>query len=198
MDVRIIAATHRDLEAAVRAGTFRSDLYYRLNVFPIVVPPLRERLEDIPVLVETLVRELGTHMRKRIDAVDRASLAALAGYTWPGNVRELRNVLERAMILASEPTLTVTVPQTFPSSPVVPAAPAAPVAPVAPAAPLETPVRPAARDLRDVEREHILRVLEETGWRVRGPNGAAELLGLRPTTLEARMEKLGIRRPRRQ
>jgi transcriptional regulator with GAF, ATPase, and Fis domain len=103
VDVRIIAATHRDLEAASREGTFRSDLYYRLNVFPIVVPPLRERREDIPALVETLVEELGDSMRKRFVSIDAASIDALARYAWPGNIRELRNVVERAMILAPGP-----------------------------------------------------------------------------------------------
>jgi len=176
VDVRIIAATNRDLDAAVREGTFRSDLYYRLNVFPIVVPPLRERREDIPVLVEMLVDELGASMRKRIDSVDRASLEALARYDWPGNIRELRNVLERAMIISPQPTLVVAPPVTH-----VTAAPGA--------------TRVAGRDLRNLEREHILQVLEETGWRIRGKGGAAQVLGLKPTTLEGRMERLGIRRP---
>ena len=180
VDVRIIAATNRDLEAAVRAGKFRSDLYYRLNVFPIVVPPLRERREDIPVLVETLVDELGALMRKRIDSVDRASIEALTRYHWPGNVRELRNVLERAMILASGPSLSVAPPPSPATAPAVATA------------------SPVSLDMRDVEREHVLRVLEAANWKVRGANGAAEVLGLKPTTLEARIAKLGIRRPNRR
>ncbi len=110
VDVRIIAATHRDLAASVRAGTFRSDLFYRLNVFPIVVPPLRERREDLESLVAGFVEELGAGMRKRFDQVDRASLDALRRYDWPGNIRELRNVVERAMILSSGPVLKVQVP----------------------------------------------------------------------------------------
>jgi transcriptional regulator with GAF, ATPase, and Fis domain len=176
VNVRIIAATNRDLEAAVREGTFRSDLYYRLNVFPIAVPPLRERREDIPALVETLVEELGAPMRKRFSTVDAASLEALVRYNWPGNVRELRNVIERAMILASGPTLTVSPPPSIVIEP----------SPTADAA---------SGDLRSLERAHILRVLEQTGWRIRGKNAAAATLGLKPTTLEARMTKLGIRRP---
>ena len=139
------------------------------------MPPLRERLEDIPELVETLVEELGGVMRKRFTSIERASLEALARYDWPGNVRELRNVLERAMILATGPTLTV----------------APPVRP--PRTPGQT--RAASSDLHDLEREHILRVLEQTGWRIRGKNAAADALGLKPTTLEARMAKLGIHRP---
>jgi formate hydrogenlyase transcriptional activator len=181
VDVRIVAATNRDLEAAVRQGAFRSDLYYRLNVFPIVVPPLRERLEDIPTLATTLVEELGGAMRKRFTSVDRASLEALARYHWPGNVRELRNVLERAMILAPGPTLTVSPP--FPTRSV-------------PAAGTVEPAGAASRDLRQLERAHILRVLEESGWRIRGKGAAADLLGLKPTTLEGRMASLGIQRPR--
>jgi len=179
VDVRIIAATHRDLEAAVRHGTFRTDLYYRLNVFPIRVPPLRERLEDLPLLVEQLVEDLGRSMRKRFTSVERGSLEALARYPWPGNVRELRNVLERAMILSPGPTLTVNPPV---------------------AAILTDHVGAMAdgaddRDLTHLERDHILRVLDETGWRIRGKKAAAEVLGLKPTTLEARMVKLGIHRP---
>jgi transcriptional regulator with GAF, ATPase, and Fis domain len=183
VNVRIIAATNRDLEAAVQQGTFRADLYYRLNVFPIRVPPLRERLEDLPLLVEQLVEELGRTMRKRFTAVEPASLEALAQYPWPGNVRELRNVLERAMILSPGPTLTVDPPN-------------APVLTVQ--AGRMADAKADDRDLLHFERDHILRVLEETGWRIRGRKAAAEVLGLKPTTLEARMARLGINRPRGQ
>jgi len=170
-DVRIIAATNRDLEQAVTDGNFRADLYFRLAVFPVVVPPLRERPEDIPLLVRAIVDEVGRKMGKRIDAIDEGSLAALQRYAWPGNVRELRNVVERAIILSGEGTLRIERP--------LPRAKAAAVSLM----------------LEDVERSHILRVLEQAGWRIRGTEGAAEVLGLPPTTLEARMTKLGIRRP---
>lgn len=180
VDVRIIAATNRDLEADVRAGLFRSDLYYRLNVFPIVVPPLRERREDIPHLVEMLVREVGEGMRKHFESVDPDSLRALTDYDWPGNVRELRNVLERAMILTSGRTLWVDPPRS-----VRQAEDASPSEPTG------------ARALKALEREHIIRVLQGTGWRIRGKGGAAEVLGVKPTTLEARMQRLNIRRPGR-
>ncbi len=175
VDVRIIAATNRDLEAAVRDGTFRSDLYYRLNVFPIIIPPLRERPEDIPVLIETLVDELSPVMRKRFDSIERASMEALVQYRWPGNVRELRNILERAIIVATGRSLTVAQPHSISSTSVAPAA--------------------SSDTLVDLEREHIIRVLEQTGWRVRGKGAAADLLGLKPTTLEARMVRLSIHRP---
>lgn len=183
VDVRIIAATNRDLEADVRAGRFRSDLYYRLNVFPIVVPPLRERREDIPDLVEMLVRDVGESIRKHVDSVDPESLHALAEYDWPGNVRELRNVLERAMILSSGRRLIVERPQSSrPAS-----SPADLTASAAGSG--------GGRSLQAIEREQIVRVLGETGWRIRGQGGAAEILGLKPTTLEGRMRRLGIRRP---
>ena len=177
VDVRIIAATNRSLEQAVRDGTFRADLYYRLNVFPIVVPPLRERREDIPALIGQLVDELGAAIAKPVDSVAKASVDALMHYDWPGNVRELRNVLERAMILANGPVLAVDLPASAGPSP---------------------SGRPeeAAGELQDVERQHILRVLAQTGWRIRGKQAAAEVLGLKPTTLEARMKRLGIRRPK--
>jgi formate hydrogenlyase transcriptional activator len=172
VDVRIIAATNQDLEAAVRAGRFREDLYYRLNVFPIIIPPLRERREDIPILAQLFVEEFATSMGKRVDAIAERSMDELVSHGWPGNVRELRNVIERAMILATGRTLKVGVPQTA----------------VAPA-------QVAGREMKDVERTHILTVLEQAGWRIRGPRGAARILGLKPTTLETRMARLGIHRP---
>lgn len=181
VDVRIIAATNRDLGAAVRAGTFRSDLFYRLNVFPLVVPPLRARREDIPALVETLLAELSPAIRKRFTGVTPASLQALSAYEWPGNVRELRNALERAMILAQGPTLTVDVP-------------GEPARQASRRPPGDGHPR-SAGGLREWERERITQVLLETGWRIRGAKGAAAVLDLKPTTLEKRMVRLGIRRP---
>jgi formate hydrogenlyase transcriptional activator len=170
VDVRIIAATNRDLDEAVRDGRFRQDLYYRLNVFPITVPPLRERREDIPALVSALVGEFGAALGKKIESVARESMDTLQRYHWPGNVRELRNVIERAMIVARGPKLWIEPPGKA-------------------AATLTPPLT-----MEEVEREHIKRVLETTGWRIRGRNGAAETLGIKPTTLESRMAKLGIYR----
>lgn len=175
VDVRIIAATHRDLARLVADGRFREDLFYRLNVFPIHVPPLRERPDDIPPLVETFVDEFAKAMGKPIEAIAKPSLKALLGYPWPGNIRELRNVIERAVILAKGPVLRIELPSAGTAS--------------APAVP------PGLAPLAEVERGHIVRVLEATGWRIRGRGGAAELLGLKPSTLESRMLKLGIRRP---
>jgi len=171
VDVRVIAATNRDLERAVRDRTFREDLYYRLNVFPITVPPLRERLEDIPVLVWTFIDEFSKTLGKRIDSISLESLEVLSKYSWPGNVRELRNVIERATIVSTGPRLSVDMPRSGPRS--------APKGVV---------------PLVDVEIGHIRSVLESAGWRVRGRGGAAELLGMKPTTLDSRMAKLGIYR----
>ena len=171
VDVRVIAATNRDLGKAVAEGRFREDLYYRLNVFPITAPPLRERLEDIPLLVWAFVEEFSKAMGKSVEAIGKASLRGLQQYPWPGNVRELRNTIERAMILTNGPTLRI--------DPPVAAA---------------TPVARGLATLAEIESEHILRVLESTQWRVRGAGGAAEILGLPPTTLESRMVKLGLRR----
>jgi formate hydrogenlyase transcriptional activator len=183
VDVRIIAATHRDLERAVRERTFREDLYYRLNVFPIALPPLRDRLEDIPLLARAMTDELGRTMGRRFDPLSQGMLQALRQYQWPGNIRELRNVLERAMITSTTATLHVAVPATAPE-PLV--------------SPVDAQPRPCATGsaLKDVERAHILEVLEKSGWRIRGPHGAAAILGLPPTTLENRMKRLGISRPR--
>ena len=170
VDVRIIAATHRNLEQRITEGSFREDLYYRLNVFPIQVPPLRDRVEDIPLLLWRFVEEFSKAFGKRIDSIDKDSVAALQRYTWPGNIRELRNVVERAMIVTTSKRLVIPSPQ------------ASPVA-----------TRRSPR-LIDVEKEHIRGVLESTGWRIRGAGGAADRLGLKPTTLETRMAKLGLKR----
>ena len=172
IDVRIIAATHRNLLQRIGDGTVREDLYYRLNVFPIELPPLRERVEDIPLLVWRLVEEYAKEFGKPIEQIPADNMAALQRYPWPGNIRELRNVVERAMIVAKGPCLAIAVPT---------AAAAA-----------------TGRSLKlvDVQKEHIRSVLESSGWRVRGAGGAADRLGLRPTTLETRMLKLGLVRPR--
>jgi DNA-binding NtrC family response regulator len=170
VNVRVIAATHRDLEVAVQDGRFRADLYYRLNVFPLHVPPLRERREDIPVLVRHFVLKYAARMGKAIEHIPRKSLDALTAYDWPGNVRELANIVERSVIVSQGQTLEV--------------------------GDWLTARAPAARTLKETEREQILAALEETRWRVSGPAGAAVRLGLKPTTLEARMKKLGITRPR--
>jgi PAS domain S-box-containing protein len=171
VNVRVIAATNRDLAQAVRDGRFREDLFYRLNVFPITVPPLREHPEDIPLLVWAFVEEFARTLGKTIRAIARESMEALQRYPWPGNVRELRNIIERAMITGTGPTLRIALPGIADS------------------------VAPRSLALEDVEREHILHVLALTDWRVRGKDGAAEMLRLKPTTLESRMSKLGIQRP---
>jgi transcriptional regulator with GAF, ATPase, and Fis domain len=169
--VRIIAATHRDLERRIADGLFREDLFYRLNVFPIRVPPLRERVDDIPELVWRFVAQYAQAFGKQIDAIPRENLEMLQRYGWPGNIRELRNVVERAMIVAAGPRLTITLPRARTDSPT------------------------GSEKLVDVQREHIRTVLASVGWRIRGTGGAAERLGLRPTTLETRMAKLGLNRP---
>jgi transcriptional regulator with GAF, ATPase, and Fis domain len=171
VDVRVIAATNRDLAEEIKKGRFREDLYYRLNVFPIRVPPLRERAEDIPQLVWAFLEEFSSRMGKRITQVPRRTMEALQHHSWPGNVRELRNVIEHSAILTSGDTLRV--PALGDGAPV--------------AAPEPT--------LADSERELILRALESKGWHIKGPRGAAAALGLNPSTLYSRMKKLGIRPP---
>lgn len=171
-DVRIIAATNRDLERAVKDGRFRQDLYYRLNVFPIVVPPLRERPEDIPLLVWAFVRELEKKIGKRIDRIVKKSMESMQRYSWPGNVRELKNVIEYGMIVSTGNTLAVRL------------------------AHVESSKEAKASDLDSIERSHVLMVLTETDWRIGGKGGAAETLGLKRTTLQSLMKRLGIRRPR--
>ena len=171
--MRIIAATHRNLEQRIADGAFREDLFYRLNVFPIQVPPLRERAEDIPLLVWRFVDEFSKAFGKRIEAISRENMAALQRYSWPGNIRELRNVVERAMIVATGTQLTIALPTTLGLA------------------------AKTQRQMSDVEKEHMRSVLDSCGWRIRGSGGAAERLGLRPTTLETRMAKLGLSRPKR-
>ncbi len=177
VDVRVIAATHRDLELLVHEGPFRADLFYRLNVFPIRNPALRERPDDIGELVRYFVLKYAAKLGKRIEAVPRGVLDRLAGYSWPGNIRELANVIERAVILSRGSALELEG-----------------LLPTDVAPPAARPAR-SAPTLEELERRHIVEVLEQTGWRVSGPRGAAVLLGLKPTTLEARMKKLGLRRP---
>jgi len=176
VDFRLIAATNRNLEEMAANREFRSDLYYRLNVFPIRIPPLRERREDIPPLVVYFVQRFAKRLRRPIESVARESMEMLCRWPWPGNVRELQNVIERAVILSQGPTLTV--PRTeFEAT---------------------TPQTSTAVTLEDVEREHILRTLDETGWVIGGPKGAADRLGLKRTSLVSTMRRLGIVRPRPQ
>ena len=177
VDVRVIAASNRDLDAAVREGTFRADLYYRLRVFPIEVPPLRLRRGDIPLLVWFFLGELGPALGKRIERVPPSVMNHLVAYDWPGNIRELRNVLERALIISQGPVLSLD--ESFEAS-------ASPADAVVETREIGT--------LERVERDHILRVLAECAWRVRGPGNAAERLGLNASTLYSRMKKLKIQR----
>ncbi len=175
-NVRVIAATHRDLAELCRQGRFRTDLFYRLHVFPIALPPLRERREGIPLLVQHFIQTYAAKLGKRIETVPERMMAALCNYAWPGNIRELQHVIERAVILTQGTELALV--NGFHQ-----------VAPSPEPSPLAT--------LEEVERAHILKVLEATAWRVSGKQGAAELLGLPSTTLRSRLQKLGIvRKPK--
>jgi len=175
VDVRIVAATHRDLEGMILEKQFRSDLYYRLNVFPIHVPPLRDRPEDIPLLMQHFVQQATRRMRKTIDTIPSETVEALIRYRWPGNIRELENVIERAVILSPGPVLRLS-PRDLMSR--------------------ITPGQNTDRHqtLEEVERNHIVRTLKETRWILSGPSGAAARLGLNRSTLYFRMKKLGIAR----
>jgi chemotaxis protein methyltransferase CheR len=173
VDVRVIAATNRNLEEEVRRGRFREDLWYRLSIFPITVPPLRERVEDIALLVDFFVDKISKRLGKSIESIPTSVMSTLQDYQWPGNIRELENVLERAVINSSGPKLRLVdelkkQPKDLTST---------------------------KKTLEQVERDHILRVLEQTNWKVSGQNGAAEILGLNRSTLRARIRKLGIRQP---
>src|SRR5215470_6068406 len=203
VDVRVVAATNADLAQLVAERKFRSDLYYRLNVFPIFVPPLRERREDVPLLVRYFVQTFSRRQNKTVEYVPADVMDALVNYSWPGNIRELENLIERAVLLSDGQELRVPLGELKASSaplaanqdialslaglPLIPGAgSASPSLPVA-SAPIAT--------LEDAERQHILRALRQTHWRVAGPRGAASLLGMKRTTLQARIRKLGIKRP---
>jgi transcriptional regulator with GAF, ATPase, and Fis domain len=187
VDLRIIAATNRDLWKAVQEGNFRKDLYYRLSVFPIKLPPLRDRGNDIELLASVFARRFAQKMGKRLEPLTQQCVQHLMGYDWPGNVRELQNVIERAVITSQEGRLDLLqlVPETSLES----------VAESAP--PLEAPDGDflTVEQVRQLERENLVRALERSGWRVSGKNGAARLLGMPPSTLSSRMKALGIKRP---
>ena len=174
VDVRLVAATNRDLAEMVKRGEFRTDLYYRLNVFPLKLPPLRARREDIPELVRHFAEIMGRRLGRQIDHIPAETMSALTSYHWPGNIRELQNLIERAVILSNSGVL----PNPLPAPGIQPVA-----------------VSPAVATLKDSERAMILHTLESTAWVIGGPNGAAAKLGLKRTTLICKMQKLGISRP---
>jgi formate hydrogenlyase transcriptional activator len=174
VDVRLVAATNRDLAEMVKGNEYRSDLYYRPNVFPLMLPPLRARREDIPALVSYFVEILGRRLGRQIKYIAPETMSALSSYAWPGNIRELQNLIERAVILSNNGEL----PNPLPATGTQPVA-----------------VSPVATTLKDSERAVILHTLEASGWVIGGPNGAAAKLGLKRTTLICKMQKLGICRP---
>ncbi|RPJ08978.1 MAG: sigma-54-dependent Fis family transcriptional regulator, partial [Deltaproteobacteria bacterium] len=174
VNVRIVATTNRNLEGEVRKGRFRQDLYYRLNVFPITVPPLRQRQEDIPLLAQAFTERYSRKLGKQITSVHKKTVKTLQDYPWPGNVRELESIIERAVILCPGPVLQLADKLDISS----------------------LPMSSAIRTLEEVERNQIRKILKETRWRIEGKGGAAAILGLNPSTLRARMHKLGILRPK--
>jgi PAS domain S-box-containing protein len=178
VNVRLIAATNRDLANEVREGRFRRDLYYRLNVFPVCIPPLRERVEDIPALVWFFVRQFEKRMAKRVDGITQKSMGTLKQYSWPGNIRELKNVIEHAMIMCTDKILNIELLATDSQDQAE-----------------YTTFESVESKKRDIERKYILGVLESTGWRIAGKNGAAEIIGIKRTTLNAKIKALGITRP---
>ena len=185
VDVRLVAATNADLSRLVAERKFRSDLFYRLNVFPIQIPPLRDRREDISLLVRYFVQKFSRRLNKTVQYVPADAMDALVSYSWPGNIRELENLLERAVILSPGKELRVPLSELR----------NAPVTPEAEESPLAAPTAAPVATLEEAERQHILRALRQTEWRIAGPRGAANILGLKRTTLQARIRKLGIRRP---
>lgn len=185
-NVRLVAATHRDLAGMVEEGKFRSDLFFRLNVFPIDLPPLRERCKDIPLLVRHFAEQYSRRMNKKIETISSVTMDSLCGYSWPGNIRELQNVIERAVILSPGPELVLPIPELADHH-----VSAEPGRTNKPAHSRRPPVRSI---ISDVDREEIVRALKEAGGRVGGPEGAASRLGLKRTTFITRMKKLGIDR----
>jgi len=182
-DVRVIAATNRVLPAAIAEGKFRADLYYRLNVFPVNLPALRERKQDIPLLMQFFVQKYASKVGRRIESIDPDTIGRLLQYHWPGNIRELENIIERALILASAPVLRVDAEGLGLSSHTA-----------APAGPVAATDGGAAVDLNSVQRSHIVQTLRKANWTIEGERGAAALLGMKPATLRHRMKKLGIMR----
>ncbi len=200
VDVRIIAATNRNLEEAVRAGRFRADLYYRLNVFPLQMPALRERRADIPQLAMFFVERFARKFGKKVEGVSQETMGLLINYPWPGNIRELQNIIERGVVLAEGPVLSLS-RNLFPASPfgegsATQSSDAIPI-PTSPSAADQKNLAaaPTPLSLEETERRHILAVLEQTGWVIEGAKGAAKILNLHPNTLRGRMKKLSIRRP---
>ena len=188
VDVRVIAATNRDLQAEVAAGRFRSDLFYRLNVFPIHLPALRDRVEDIPLLAHFFAGRFSKQIGKAVSDIHPETMARLVSYSWPGNIRELQNVIERAVILARADVLeigTEALQQARPDRKLSVAV-----------APHSTTPEPPPSTFEEMGRNHILSVLEKTNWQIEGDLGAARALDLHPNTLRSRMKKLGIVRPR--
>ena len=192
VDVRLIAATNRDLEAAVAGGGFRSDLFFRLCVVPIVMPPLREREGDVPLLAHFFLDRYARELGKQIDGISPATMERLIAYDWPGNVRELSNMMERAVVLARGPVIDFG--SDLPPTATAKSGKASP-RPPAPVAPADANDRAGSRTLEDVERQHVLDTLDRTSWRIEGPDGAASVLGLNPSTLRSRIKKLGLQRP---
>jgi transcriptional regulator with GAF, ATPase, and Fis domain len=184
VDVRIVASTNRDIEEEVKKGLFRRDLFYRLNVFPITIPLLRERRLDIPLLVKFYVEKFNRVHLKGVKEIPRSAMQALENYSWPGNVRELINIVERAVIMNAGPELHFTEN--------LPAGPPDPATEETPGGVKET----GGKGLVEIEREYILTTLRKIGWLIEGQNGAARLLGVKPSTLRSRMKKLGITRPK--
>ncbi len=175
VDVRVIAATNRDLEQLVREGKFRADLYYRLNVFPIELPALRDRPDDIPALSNYFMTKYSKRLGKDIYSISEQCMKKLSGYSWPGNIRELENIIERAVILTTGDVLEVTQQLVKPSE-------------------LLCADNQTSSRLEDIEREHIIKILDQTEWQIHGKNGAARILDMNPSTLRSMMKKLGIRK----
>ena len=194
VDVRVVAATNLDLSKLVAQRAFRNDLYYRLNVFPIQIPALRERHEDIPLLVRYFVQRFSRSLNKEVQYIPADAMEALERYSWPGNVRELENLIERAVLLSPGKELCIPLSELKDASGSA-AAPGAEASSPFTSYAASSSLTSSISTLEEAERQHILRALKQTQWRIAGPKGAATLLGMKRTTLQARMRKLGIRRP---